>query len=265
MSSTTRRQEGRHALVTGAGTGIGRAIALRLAREGAALSLLARDAGRLEETRTRAAELGNSRVHIGSCDVRDAAQVDAAVDAAAEAGGPFDILIANSGIGGPNGPDDEGGDRFDDLVATNLSGSYYTFRALRRHLAAEPELRHMIFVSSILGRIGVAGYSGYCAAKAGLLGLTRSLAVELAPEGVQVNAICPGWVDTQMAHDGLEDMARAIGCSKDDALKIALSQVPAGRMSTPGEVAGLVAWLVSEDACGVTGQGLDINGGAFMS
>jgi ketoreductase len=138
-------------------------------------------------------------------------------------------------------------------------------RAAQRHVAPGPAARHLVVISSILARIGVPGYAGYCASKAGLLGLVRSLAVELAPQNVQVNAVCPGWVNTEMAHAGLSDMASAMNVSVDEARRIAMQAVPMGRMSEPEDVAGLVAWLISNDARGVTGQALDINGGAFMS
>lgn len=251
--------KGRHVVVTGAGTGIGRAIAERLSREGAKLTLMARNRERLEETRS--ALVGEAAVL--ACDIRDGAQVDGAFDEAAAQSGPIFGLVANSGIGGANEPGAD--DRFGDLVATNLNGSYACARAAQRHLESGDGPRHLIFMSSILARIGVAGYTGYCASKAALLGLARALAVELAPDNVQVNAICPGWVNTAMAREGLEGIAESIGCSVDEARAMALQQVPLGRMSEPEDVAGLVTWLLSPDARGVTGQGLDMNGGAFMS
>ncbi|NUP98114.1 MAG: SDR family oxidoreductase, partial [Planctomycetaceae bacterium] len=122
----------------------------------------------------------------------------------------------------------------------------------------------LVVVASILARIGVGGYTGYCASKAGLLGLVRALAAELAGRNVQVNAVCPGWVETDMAREGLEGMAHALGKSFDEARAIALSAVPMGRMSQPEDVARLVRWLASDEARGVTGQALDINNGAWM-
>lgn len=254
------RHAGRHVLVTGAGTGMGRAIALRLAADGAHLSLLARGEERLRETAELAAA---GECHVASCDVRDRASVDRAFERAAEVHGPFHAVIANSGIGGPNEPGE--GDRFDELIATNLTGTYSCLRAGQRLLAAGPGARHLVAISSILARIGVPGYTGYCASKAAVLGLVRALAAELAPENVQVNAICPGWVDTAMARGGIDSMARGMGVSADEAYRIAMEQVPMGRMSEPEDVAGVVSWLVSEDARGVTGQGVDVNGGAFMA
>jgi NAD(P)-dependent dehydrogenase (short-subunit alcohol dehydrogenase family) len=251
---------GRHVVVTGAGTGIGRAIAVRLSREGAAVTLLARDAGRLEAT--AAALDGPSRVE--PCDIRERRRVEWAVSRAAGALGPIHALVAASGIGGPNGEDDDGGDRFDDIVRTNLNGTYYCVRSALRHLAPGPETRHLVVVSSILARIAVPGYTGYSASKAGLLGLVRSLAAELAPAGVQVNAICPGWVDTDMAWQGLDAAAAASGGTRQDAYRDAMERVPLGRMSQPEDIAGTVAWLLSPDARGVTGQAIDQNGGAWV-
>jgi NAD(P)-dependent dehydrogenase (short-subunit alcohol dehydrogenase family) len=249
--------EGRHVVVTGAGRGIGRAIALRLARDGARLSLFARGEGALAET---AAEIGGAFVR--GLDIRDGAQVDRAFAAAADANGPIHGLVANSGLGGPNEPGD--GDRFFELVQTNLVGTYHCVRAAERRLAPGPERRDVVVIASILARIGVAGYTGYCASKAALLGLTRSLAAELAPQDVQVNAICPGWVDTDMAWEGIDLMADAMGVARAGGYAEAMREVPLGRMSAPEDIAGTVAWLLSPDARGVTGQAIDQNGGAFM-
>jgi NAD(P)-dependent dehydrogenase (short-subunit alcohol dehydrogenase family) len=246
-----------HAVVTGAGTGIGQAIAERLARDGAGLTLLARDVDRLAAV---AQPIGAT---ARACDIRDAAAVDAAFAAAAAERGPINVLVANAGIGGPN--DAGEGDRFDDLVATNLVGTYSCLRAAQRHFAPAGEPRHLVVISSILARIPVPGYTGYSASKAGLLGLVRSLAAELAPDDVPVNAICPGWVDTSMAWTGIEGMATADGISRDEAYARAMSEVPLRRMSQPADIAGVVAWLLGPDARGVTGQAIDVNGGAFMS
>jgi len=259
MNPIRDRHRQKHVIVTGAGSGIGRAIALRLAAEGAQLSLLARDLARLRET-ARAA--GQPDAFMAACDIRERAAVDGAFAAAAKKNGPIHALVANSGVGGPN--ESGAGDRFDDLVATNLTGTYSCLRAAERHLAPASGARHLVAIASVLARIGVAGYTGYCASKAGILGLVRALAMELAGANVQVNAVCPGWVETDMALEGLDGMAAAMGVSVERAREIALSQVPLGRMSSPEDVAGLVAWLLSEDARGVTGQALDMNGGAFM-
>jgi ketoreductase len=248
---------GRHVVVTGAGRGIGKAIAVRLAREGATLSLLARGVEALERT---ADEVGGAFVR--GVDIRAAEQVEDAFRAVAAANGPVHALVANSGIGGPNEPGD--GDRFVDLVETNLVGTYHCVRAAERVFAGPERRRDVVVIASILARIGVPGYTGYCASKAGLLGLVRAFAAELAPQDVQVNAICPGWVATDMAWEGIDLMAEAIGTSREEAYAHAMAEVPLRRMSEPEDVAGTVAWLLSPDARGVTGQAIDQNGGAFM-
>ena len=250
-------------MVTGAGTGIGRAIAERLALEGAQLSLFGRRAELLEETAGRITAAGGNEPLVRPLDIRDQKAVGLAFGQAAGSLGGIYGLVANAGVGGPNEAGDQ--DRFEDLVATNLSGSYFCARAAKANLAAGSEPRHIIFLSSILGRIGVPGYTGYCASKTALLGLARAMAAEFSSERVQVNAVCPGWVDTQMARDGLADMAGAMGITPEEAHQVAMKDVPLGRMGQPSEVAGMIAWLLSEDASGVTGQGLDMNGGAFMS
>jgi NAD(P)-dependent dehydrogenase (short-subunit alcohol dehydrogenase family) len=248
--------QGRHVVVTGAGRGIGKAIAVRLARDGATLSLLARGVDDLHAT---ADELGGAFVH--GVDIRDREAVHAGFAAAVETNGPIHALVANSGIGGPN--DAGEGDRFYDLVQTNLVGTYDCIRAAQRHLAAEGR-RDVVVISSILARIPVPGYTGYSASKAGLLGLVRSFAAELAPDDVQVNAICPGWVATNMAREGIGLLADDLEITYDEAYERAMGEVPLGRMSEPEDIAGTVAWLLSADARGVTGQAIDHNGGAFM-
>jgi NAD(P)-dependent dehydrogenase (short-subunit alcohol dehydrogenase family) len=235
------RLEGKHVVVTGAGTGIGRAIALRLADEGARLTLLARDKSRLRDVVPGAA--------TKSVDIRDHDAVRAAFNE------PLDALVANAGIGGPNEAGE--GDRWDDIVQTNLYGTYWCCRAAEPHLA---DGGRIVVTSSILARIGVPGYTAYCASKAGLLGMVRAFAAELAPRRIQVNGVCPGWVNTDMAWDGLAGISE----NRDEAFEIAMREVPLRRMSEPEEIAGTVAWLLSPDATGVTGQGIDHNNGAWM-
>jgi NAD(P)-dependent dehydrogenase (short-subunit alcohol dehydrogenase family) len=237
------RLAGKHVVVTGAGTGIGRAIAQRLAGEGARLTLLARDEERLRDVVPGAT--------TRSCDIRDREQVAAAINE------PLDALVANAGIGGPNASGKD--DRWDDILQTNLSGTYWCVRAAEPLL---PEGGRIVVTSSILARIGVPGYTAYSASKTGLLGLVRSFAAELAPRQIQVNAICPGWVNTDMAWQGLDAFERL---TREQAFNVAMQEVPLRRMSEPEEIAGTVAWLLSDDAIGVTGQAIDHNNGAFMS
>jgi NAD(P)-dependent dehydrogenase (short-subunit alcohol dehydrogenase family) len=246
---------GKHVVVTGGGKGIGKAIAERLAADGAALSLLAPNLDELEEV---AGRLGGG---AHDCDISDRDGVATAFAAAAEARGPIHALVANSGIGGANADGPE--DRFEEIVRTNLFGTYWCIRAAVRHLAPGPERRDVVVIASILARIAVPGYTGYSASKAGLLGLTRSFSAELAPAGVQVNAICPGWVETDMAWLGIDEIVAATGMTREQAVAEAMKAVPLGRMGQPEDIAGTVAYLLSPDARGVTGQAVDQNGGAW--
>lgn len=258
---TPKRPEHSHILVTGAGTGIGRAIALRLATEGVRLSLLGRTEETLRATADQISDMGGSQATIHLADIRDRGAVDRAINEAAERQGPLRGIIANSGIGGPNQPGPE--DRFDDLIQTNLIGTYSCLRAAQRHLHEEGTT-YMVVIASILARFGVPGYTGYCASKTALLGLVRALSMELAAQDVQVNAICPGWVDTKMAWEGIEGMATGMSITREEAYQMAMRAVPMGRMSKPEDIAGMVSWLTGSDARGVTGQSLDMNGGAWM-
>jgi len=246
---------GRHVVVTGGGKGIGRAIAERLAAEGAALSLLAPNLDELEEV---AGRVGGG-AHF--CDISDRDSVATAFAAAAADRGPLHAFVANSGIGGANADGRE--DRFEEIVRTNLFGTYWCIRAAVRHLAPGPERRDVVVIASILARIAVPGYTAYSASKAGLLGLVRSFSAELAADEVQVNAICPGWVESDMARQGIDEIVAATGMSREEAVAEALRQVPLGRMGQPEDIAGTVRYLLSADARGVTGQAIDQNGGAW--
>jgi len=174
----------------------------------------------------------------------------------------IDGVIANSGIGGENYWGDN--DRWNDIIATNLTGTYNFVNSflpnIRKNADAE---KHIVIMSSVLARLGVANYSAYCAAKAGLLGLMRSWAVQFAPEKILVNAICPGWVDTEMSQEGLQGIADGIGITKDEFYDIAMQSVPLRRMSQPNEIAELVSYLLGQKI--MTGQTIDINGGAIMN
>jgi NAD(P)-dependent dehydrogenase (short-subunit alcohol dehydrogenase family) len=134
---------------------------------------------------------------------------------------------------------------FFDLVETNLVGTYRTIRATQPHLAPGPDTRHVVVMSSILAASGVPSYTGYCASKAGLLGLVRALAHELATRTSRSTRLCPGWVATDMAWRGIDALAKSLGTDRAGGLADAMSHVPLGRMSEPEDVAGLVAWLVS--------------------
>ncbi|OCX50260.1 short-chain dehydrogenase [Mucilaginibacter sp. PPCGB 2223] len=244
-------------IISGAGSGIGRAIAIQLAQSGNRCILLGRKKKALNET------LGMLPGEDHRTLIADIRSKDSLEHAASELGDTtIDGLVANSGIGGENYWGDN--DRWNDIIATNLTGTYNFVNAflpnIRKGDGAE---KHILIMSSVLARLGVANYSAYCASKAGLLGLMRSWAVQFAPEKILVNAICPGWVDTEMSQEGLQGIADGIGITKDEFYDIAMQSVPLRRMSQPDEIASLVAYLLSQRS--ITGQTLDINCGSVMN
>lgn len=250
-------------LVSGAGSGIGRAIALAIAQASPdnQVILLGRSEFKLKQVQNA---LPNSDVHrVLLVDLKSPEMVcktihEARLDEAHLVG-----VVANAGIGGENhfGPDD----RWSEIIQTNLSGTYYLVQACLPALrASSAHFRNIVVVSSVLARLGVPKYSAYCASKAGLLGLTRSWAAELAPERILVNAICPGWVNTNMSKQGLEDMAEGSGQAFETVLASEMDKIPLGKMSEPFEIAGLVQFLLGGVQFSITGQTLDINGGALM-
>jgi 3-oxoacyl-[acyl-carrier protein] reductase len=246
-----------HIVITGAGSGIGRSIAETLAERGYSLILLGRNLKNLESTKSL---LKNSVQHqCHTCDIRSSEAIRKALENVPSLYG----LIANAGIGGENQYGEQ--DRWREIMDTNLTGTYQTIQECIPLIKKDPApFKKIIIISSILARLGVPGYSAYCASKAGLLGLTRSLATEFSGDGILVNALCPGWVNTEMAQEGLQGFANALNVSKDEAYKEAMKQVPLGKMSQPEEVAKLVAFLISEEQTSFTGQTLDINNGALM-
>ncbi len=248
-------------LVSGGGSGIGRGIALRLAAEGASVTIL----GRRQQTLAETAELSAAAGHpleYRVLDITDAAAVDTALAELAEAhGGRIDAVVNNAGLGGPNACSTEGEDRWSELLAVNLDGSFFLTRAALR---AMPEGGRVVNMSSVLGKFGVPGYTGYCTAKHGIIGFTKALALELAPRNITVNAICPGWVETEMARAGMERLAEDVGVSYEEARATALAQVPLGRILQPDEIAGLVLWLLSSESSGMTGQAINFSGGSAM-
>jgi NAD(P)-dependent dehydrogenase (short-subunit alcohol dehydrogenase family) len=154
-----------------------------------------------------------------------------------------------------------GPDRWDEIVRTNLDGTFHTAVATLPHLA---DGGRIVVISSVLGRFGVPGYTAYCASKHGVIGLVKALALELAPRRVTVNAICPGWVDTDMAARGMQLMADGLGVDFATAKRQALAAVPLGRLLEPDEIGATVAWLCSHGARGLTGQAISHCGGQVM-
>lgn len=247
-------------LVTGGGKGMGRDIALAFGAQGARVALCGRTEATLEKTAEDIRDAGGAAL-FAVCDVAVNDQARAAVKRVVDAYGHIDILVNNAGMGGMTPIDGDDDATWREIVDTNVIGTMQMTRAAVRHI---PNGGRILNTSSVLGRFGVPGYSAYCASKHAIVGLTRALAHELAERGITVNAIAPGWVDTQMAQDGMVQIAASIGVTRDAFYEMAMSQVPLRRMLAPEEIADLVLFLASERGRGITGACLDINGGSFM-
>ncbi|MGB1033111.1 MAG: SDR family NAD(P)-dependent oxidoreductase, partial [Flavobacteriales bacterium] len=167
------------------------------------------------------------------------------------------------GIGGENHYGTE--DRWGEILNINLTGTYNSIQESLPYLKNSSEdSKHILMTSSCLARFGVPNYTAYCTSKAGLLGLTKSLAIELANDNILVNSICPGWVETEMAQAGIQQLAERQNEEYKTAYQEQMNYVPLGRMSDPEEIARFVAFLFSDAQRSITGQGLDINNGSFM-
>ncbi|MCB0762240.1 MAG: SDR family oxidoreductase [Flavobacteriales bacterium] len=249
-------------LITGAGSGIGRASAIALSKNAEIrLILVGRRVEALEET---LAELENREQHVLlDVDITHKEAFAKSLRKALEPGSSLHGVFANAGIGGENTYGE--GDRWDLILNTNLNGTYYTIMECLPYLRGTSGYKNILITSSCLARFGVPNYTAYCTSKAGLLGLTRALAVELAHEQILVNALAPGWVDTEMARAGIQLLADRSGATFDACLEQQMSYVPTGKMSTPDEVGRLVTFLLTNQETSFTGNTFDINNGSFMN
>ena len=243
-----------HALVTGGGRGIGRAIASTLAQAGATVTVIGRDRATLDDAVAR------GDAHFAAvADVADPEAVSAAI-AAAAARQPIDILIANAGIAesAPFGKSDTA--LFKRMMDVNFMGVVYATQAV---LPAMRERRYgrVVAVASTAGLKGYAYVSAYSAAKHAVVGLVRSLALELATSGVTVNAICPGFTDTDLVAGSIDNIVNKTGRSREQAVAELSRHNPQGRLVTPQEVADTVLWLCGEGASAITGQAIAVAGG----
>jgi NAD(P)-dependent dehydrogenase (short-subunit alcohol dehydrogenase family) len=256
------RLSGKTALVTGAGRGIGRAIAIRLAAEGAHVAVGARRESDGAAVVAEIASAGGSAQTV-LLDVVDAASVATGVERAARPDRRLDILVNNAGIGGPSPFDGDvrSDEAWAQILDVNLTGTWRVCRAARPFM---PDGARIVNISSVTGRFGVATMAAYCASKHGIIGLTRSLALELAPRKITVNAVCPGWVDTDTGRSGIVRMGKALQKSVEEAFALAEKMAPLGEVLSPPEVAGLVAYLASPEARNMTGQALVLDGGQVM-
>ena len=243
---------GKTAVVTGGSRGIGRAVCLELAKGGASVVLCCAGNMTAAEETAKACEAAGGRAMALRCGVTDAGQVKALMDAALGEFGRVDILVNNAGITRDGllammkEPD------FDAVVDTNLKGAFLCMKAAVRPMMKQRYGR-IVNLSSVVGLRGNAGQVNYAASKAGIIGMTKSLAKELASRGITVNAVAPGFIDTDMTA-AMPEAARAA----------ALSGIPMARLGAPEEVARAVAFLASDDAAYITGQVLAVDGGMAM-
>jgi len=250
MTSSPRPLQGKVALVTGASRGIGKAIALRLAQAGAKVACVATEAGRAEES-AQACQAVTPGAKAYGCDVADTAAVQALVDAVQKELGGLDILVNNAGITRDQLMLRMSEEDFDRVIEVNLKGTWNFCKAASRPLMKCKG--KVINITSIVGLTGNAGQANYAASKAGVVGLTKSLAKELAGRGVCINAIAPGYIST--------DMTAAI----DDKAKEALqSKIPLGRIGNPDDIAAAVEFLAGPAGDYITGQTLVVDGGLSL-
>jgi NAD(P)-dependent dehydrogenase (short-subunit alcohol dehydrogenase family) len=248
------RLDGRHALVTGGGSGIGAAVASRLAEAGARVTVLGRD---VEKLARQAERIGAFAV---AADVTDEGAVEAAFTQAVERFGPVAILVNNAGAA-PSAPFlKTSRAQWDGALAVNLTGAFLCAKAALPGMTAAGWGR-VVNVASTAGLKGYAYVAAYCAAKHGLVGLTRALAQEVAKTGVTVNAVCPGFTDTDLVARSVETITAKTGRSAEDARAALAASNPQGRLITTDEVASAVVWLCLPDSGAVNGAALPVAGG----
>lgn len=250
------------ALVTGGGTGIGRAIAMTMAKNGAKVAIASRNAEQLKRVADELTQLGLIITPI-QMNVRLKADIEHAVAEVVRQWGQIHILVNNAGISGLSLMNDVDDSKWFDIVDTNLNGMYLLTKAVLRHMPDHAGGR-VINISSVLGKFGVPGYTAYCTTKHGMIGFTRALALEVVNRGITVNTICPGWVDTEMANQGIQETAKALGITPEAFKAQAVAGVPIRRFLEAEEIAALVAYVASDAASGITGQAMNICGGQTM-
>lgn len=253
---------GQHAVVTGGGRGIGAAVAAALAAEGATVSVLGRDAARLA---AQVESLGGAaRAQGVAVDVTDEASVKSAFAAVRARFGRADILVNNAGEAGsaPLAKTDLA--LWQRMLAANLTGTFLCTREVLPEMTARRAGR-IVNVASTAGLVGYAYVSAYCAAKHGVVGFTRAAALECAKTGVTVNAVCPGYTETDMVSAAVANIVAKTGKTESEARAALVAGNPQGRMVQPAEVAGTVLWLCLPASSSVTGQAIAVAGGEVMS
>lgn len=255
--------EPRIVLVTGGSGGLGKAIARAFAARGHRVVVVARDQARLQLTAADISASGG-RVLPLRCDVTDREQVHSLAAEIASRWGAVQVLVNNAGIARAARLIDMADQLWDDTLATNLTGAYNCCKVFLPAMI-KAKWGRIINIASTTAKVGYSHVTAYAASKHGLLGLTRSLALETATQGVTVNAICPGYVDDERTRENARLMAEKTGKSAEEVLRIFASSAPQNRLIAPDEVASLALLLASEKLSGMTGQAINVDGGAVMA
>jgi len=252
----------RTALITGASRGIGRAIALRYAEEGADLFLVATNRAKLEETKT-IAEARGAKVVVHAVDVSDRSAVEAMLAAAIEAFDGIDVLVNNAGVYKAARLVDTTPEDFDRIMKVNLYGAFHVMQLVLRHMQARGRGK-VINIASTAGKWMSMNQSAYNASKHALVGLTRCAGLEMGPQGINVNAICPGFVETDMLEE-FRAHADILGVPWEQVKAAGLARVPLRRFLKPEEIAHLAVYLGSSESDGMTGQSILLDGGMVVA
>ena len=258
-----RRFPGQVAVITGAARGIGKACALRFAQEGANVVCLDLLAGENETAAAECAALGAEMLAL-ACDVTDPESLRGCIQTALERWGRIDVLVTAAGIYSGSPLSEVTLSQWQCLIDINLTGVFLCNQAVAPAMT-EQRSGSIINISSMAGKTSWPSTAEYSASKTGVIGLTRSVAMELAPHGVTVNAVCPGNTLTDMVRSVAAKQGEPLGMSADEWLQMRANDCPMNRLAEPWEVAGVCAFLASEDSRYITGQAIEVDGGLVMS